>query len=94
MVAPGPNKAIGYGPVNGRPDYIRNAVMHSLQRLKTDYIDLYTTARVDPNVPIEDTVGGLADLIQKGVVVILVYPKLRQLLYARLPAYIPSRLCK
>ncbi len=42
--------------------------MHSLQRLKTDYIDLYTIARVDPNVPIEEMVGALADLIQKGVV--------------------------
>src|SRR3954463_2449051 len=36
MVSPG-----GPGPVNGHPDYIRNAIMHSLQRLKTDYIDLY-----------------------------------------------------
>src|SRR3954470_12303844 len=44
---------MGPGPVSGRPDYIHNAVMHSLQRLKTDYIDLYTLARIDPNVPIE-----------------------------------------
>lgn len=58
----------GPGPVNGHPDYIRNAVMQSLQRLKTDYIDLYTTARVDPNIPIEETVGALAELIQKGLV--------------------------
>lgn len=59
---------IGYGPVNGHPDYIRHAVMHSLQRLKTDYIDLYTLARVDPNIPIEETVGALAELVAKGVV--------------------------
>lgn len=58
----------GPGPVSGNPDYIRNAVMHSLQRLKTDYIDLYTLARVDPNVPIEDTVGALAELVAKGIV--------------------------
>jgi aryl-alcohol dehydrogenase-like predicted oxidoreductase len=58
----------GPGLVNGHPDYIRNAVMHSLQRLKTDYIDLYTPARVDPNVPIEETVGALADLVAKGIV--------------------------
>ncbi len=58
----------GPGPVNGHPDYLRNAVMHSLQRLKTDYIDLYTTARIDPNVPIEDTIGALSDLVAKGVV--------------------------
>jgi aryl-alcohol dehydrogenase-like predicted oxidoreductase len=58
----------GYGPVNGHPDYIRNAVMHSLQRLKTDYIDLYTLGRVDPGIPVEDTVGALSELVAKGVV--------------------------
>jgi aryl-alcohol dehydrogenase-like predicted oxidoreductase len=63
MVAPG-----GPGPVNGSPDYIRNAVLHSLQRLKTDYIDLYTLARIDPNVPIEETIGAMAELVQKGLV--------------------------
>lgn len=68
FVSPGPNKSMGRGPINGHPDYIRNAVMYSLQRLKTDYIDLYTPARVDPNVPIEDTVGALADLVEKGVI--------------------------
>ena len=68
MVAPGPNGTMAPGPVNTRPDYLRNAVMHSLQRLKTDYIDLYTPARVDPNVPIEETIGALADLVQKGVI--------------------------
>jgi aryl-alcohol dehydrogenase-like predicted oxidoreductase len=68
FLAPGPDNSIGIGPVNTHPDYIRNAVLYSLQRLKTDYIDLYTPARVDPNVPIEDTVGALADLVQKGIV--------------------------
>jgi Predicted oxidoreductases (related to aryl-alcohol dehydrogenases) len=58
----------GYGPVNNHPDYIRNAVMHSLQRLKTDYIDLYTLARIDPHVPIEESVGALSELVDKGVV--------------------------
>lgn len=58
----------GPGPVNGHPDYIRNAVMQSLQRLKTNYIDLYTLARVDPNIPIEDTVGALSELVAKGIV--------------------------
>ena len=56
------------GPVNTHPDYLRNAVLYSLRRLKTDYIDLYTPARVDPNVPIEETVGALADLVEKGVI--------------------------
>ncbi len=63
LIAPG-----GTGPINTHPDYLRNAVMYSLQRLKTDYIDLYTPARVDPTVPIEETVGALADLVQKGVI--------------------------
>lgn len=58
----------GYGSVNGHPDYIRNAVMHSLQRLKTDYIDLYTLGRVDPKIPIEETVGALSELVAKGTV--------------------------
>lgn len=58
----------GYGPVNNHPDCIRNAVMHSLQRLKTDYIDLYTLARIDPHVPIEESVGALSELVDKGVV--------------------------
>ena len=66
--APGPNKSVGSGPVTAHPDYLRNAVLYSLQRLKTDYIDLYTPARVDPTVPIEDTIGALADLVAKGVV--------------------------
>jgi aryl-alcohol dehydrogenase-like predicted oxidoreductase len=68
MRAPGVNKTMGFGPVNAHPDYLRNAVLFSLQRLKTDYIDLYTPARVDPNVPIEEVVGALSDLITKGVV--------------------------
>jgi aryl-alcohol dehydrogenase-like predicted oxidoreductase len=68
LVAPGPNGSMARGPVNGHPDYLRNAVMHSLQVLKTDYIDLYTPARVDPNVPIEETIGALADLVEKGVI--------------------------
>lgn len=68
LLAPGPNGAMMGGPVYTHPDYIRNAVMYSLQRLKTDYIDLYTPARVDPNIPIEDTIGALADLVQKGVI--------------------------
>ena len=47
----------GYGPLNGHPNFLFNAVMYSLQRLKTDYIDLYTLGRIDPSVPIEESVG-------------------------------------
>jgi len=59
---------IGYGTVNGHPDFLRNTVMYSLQRLKTDCIDLYTLGRVDPNVPIEESVGALSELVKKGVI--------------------------
>jgi aryl-alcohol dehydrogenase-like predicted oxidoreductase len=45
--APGPNGTFAPGPVNGHPDYLRNAVLQSLQRLKVDYIDFYTPARLD-----------------------------------------------
>jgi aryl-alcohol dehydrogenase-like predicted oxidoreductase len=54
--------------VNGRPEYIRKAVEGSLRRLGTDYIDLYYQHRVDPNVPIEDTIGTMADLVKEGKV--------------------------
>jgi aryl-alcohol dehydrogenase-like predicted oxidoreductase len=68
QVAPGPNGTMAHGPVNSHPDYLRHAVMFSLRRLKTDYIDLYTPGRVDPNIPIEETIGALADLVQKGLI--------------------------
>jgi aryl-alcohol dehydrogenase-like predicted oxidoreductase len=54
--------------VNGRPDYVRWSCDLSLQRLGTDYIDLYWQHRVDPEVPIEETVGAMADLVAEGKV--------------------------
>src|SRR5450756_2830440 len=48
--------------INGRPEYVRSACDASLQRLGTDHIDLYYQHRVDPTVPIEETVGAMADL--------------------------------
>jgi aryl-alcohol dehydrogenase-like predicted oxidoreductase len=68
LLLPGPHKTTLIGPVNGRPDYLRHAVLYSLERLGTDYIDLYSTARVDPQVPIEETIGALAELVQQGLV--------------------------
>ncbi|BAU12655.1 aldo/keto reductase [Leptolyngbya sp. NIES-3755] len=53
---------------DNRPVAVRNFLAYSLQRLGVDYIDLYYPARVDPNVPIEETVGAIADLIQEGKV--------------------------
>lgn len=68
LVTPGANGGMAPGLVNTHPDYLRNAIFYSLRRLKTEYIDLYTPARVDPNVPIEETIGALADLVQKGLI--------------------------
>jgi aryl-alcohol dehydrogenase-like predicted oxidoreductase len=52
--------------IDTRPVAIRNFLSYSLQRLKVDYIDLYYPGRVDPNVPIEDTVGALGELVKEG----------------------------
>jgi len=54
--------------ISGRPEYVKEACNKSLQRLKTDYIDIYSQHRVDPEVPIEDTVGAIARLIEEGKV--------------------------
>jgi aryl-alcohol dehydrogenase-like predicted oxidoreductase len=54
--------------INGRPDYVRKACDASLQRLGVDTIDVYYQHRVDPETPIEDTVGAMADLVNAGKV--------------------------
>jgi aryl-alcohol dehydrogenase-like predicted oxidoreductase len=54
--------------INGRPEYVRDACEQSLRRLGTDYIDVYYLHRVDPTVPIEATVGAMADLVRQGKV--------------------------
>jgi len=54
--------------VNGRPEYVRASCEGSLKRLGVDHIDLYYQHRVDPTVPIEDTVGALAELVWQGKV--------------------------
>ncbi|MGH8289736.1 MAG: aldo/keto reductase [Steroidobacteraceae bacterium] len=61
----------GAGEFNGydsRPAAVRNFIAYSLKRLGVDYIDIYRPARLDPNVPIEDTVGAIAELIREGYV--------------------------
>ncbi len=52
--------------VSGRPEYVRSACDASLKRLGVDHIDLYYQHRVDPEVPIEDTVGAMVGLVQAG----------------------------
>ncbi|GLQ93808.1 aldo/keto reductase [Dyella acidisoli] len=54
--------------VNGRPEYVRASCEASLKRLGVDHIDLYYQHRVDPNVPIEETVGAMAELVTAGKV--------------------------
>ena len=54
--------------ISGKPDYVREACDASLRRLKVDVIDLYYQHRVDPDTPIEDTVGAMADLVRQGKV--------------------------
>src|SRR4029077_15634628 len=54
--------------INGRPEYVRQACDASLSRLGVDHIDLYYQHRVDPKVPIEETVGAMADLVKEGKV--------------------------
>ncbi|MFI0966468.1 aldo/keto reductase [Streptomyces sp. NPDC021080] len=56
------------GPQDGSAEHVRSSVHGSLQRLGTDYIDLYYQHRVDPNVPIEETAGALGELVAEGKV--------------------------
>jgi aryl-alcohol dehydrogenase-like predicted oxidoreductase len=56
---------IGY---DARPAAVKTALAYTLTRLGTDYVDLYQPARLDPNVPIEETVGAIAELVQAGYV--------------------------
>ena len=58
----------GANLVNGRPEYVQAACDASLKRLGVDVIDLYYQHRVDPNVPVEDTVGAMARLVEQGKV--------------------------
>ena len=62
----GPDGAwLGY---DARPAAVKTALAYTLKRLKTDYVDVYQPARLDPNVPIEETVGAIADLVKAGYV--------------------------
>jgi aryl-alcohol dehydrogenase-like predicted oxidoreductase len=54
--------------VNGKPEYVKKSCEDSLKRLGVDHIDLYYQHRVDPNVPIEDTIQAMADLVKEGKV--------------------------
>ncbi len=53
---------------DGRPASVKNFLAYTLRRLGTDYVDIYRLARLDPNVPIEDTIGAMADMVKAGYV--------------------------
>jgi aryl-alcohol dehydrogenase-like predicted oxidoreductase len=59
---------LAYVGIDGRPVAVRNFLAYSLQRLGTDYVDIYRLGRLDPQVPIEDTVGAIAEMIAAGYV--------------------------
>ncbi|MBC6611412.1 aldo/keto reductase [Hymenobacter sp. BT507] len=56
------------GGYNGRPEYVRKSIERSLRNLGTDYVDLYYLHRVDPNTPLEETVGAMSRLVEEGKV--------------------------
>jgi aryl-alcohol dehydrogenase-like predicted oxidoreductase len=56
----------GFSGYDARPAAVKNFAAYSLQRLGTDYIDIYRPSRLDPAVPIEDTIGAIADLVKAG----------------------------
>src|ERR1700681_944571 len=58
----------GFGLYDARPAAVKNFLTYSLRRLRTDYVDIYRPARLDPNVPIEETVGAIAEMVKAGYV--------------------------
>jgi pyridoxine 4-dehydrogenase len=58
----------GWAGVDARPLAVKNFLAYTLRRLGTEYVDIYRPARVDPSVPIEDTIGAMADLVKAGYV--------------------------
>jgi aryl-alcohol dehydrogenase-like predicted oxidoreductase len=63
-----PGDMTGVGPQDGSAAHVRTSIEGSLERLGTDYVDLYYQHRVDPKVPIEETVGAMAELVEEGKV--------------------------
>lgn len=58
----------GWSIIDGRPEAVKNFLAYTLRRLGTDYVDIYRPARVDPDVPIEETVGAIGDMVRAGYV--------------------------
>jgi aryl-alcohol dehydrogenase-like predicted oxidoreductase len=60
--------AMGWSGYDSRPAAVRNFLAYTLRRLRVDYIDIYRPARLDPAVPIEDTVGAITEMVKAGYV--------------------------
>src|SRR5690606_24150920 len=58
---------VAEGKQGARPEYVRQALEHSLRRLRTDHVDLYQLHKPDPEVPIADTLGALAEAVRAGL---------------------------
>jgi aryl-alcohol dehydrogenase-like predicted oxidoreductase len=58
----------GWGSIDGRPESVRNFLAYSLNRLGVDHIDVYRLTRLDPNVPIEETIGAIKEMVEAGYV--------------------------
>jgi aryl-alcohol dehydrogenase-like predicted oxidoreductase len=58
----------GWAGNDGRPEAVKNFLAYTLSRLRTEYVDIYRPARLDPAVPVEDTVGAIAEMVQAGYV--------------------------
>lgn len=56
-----------YG-IDSRPEHVKSYLAYTLKRLGTDYVDLYQPARIDPHIPVEDTIGAVADMVKAGYV--------------------------
>lgn len=80
--------------VDSRPEHVKEVAEASLKRLGTDVIDLFYQHRVDPNVPIEDTVGAMAELVREGKVGRSAFRKPAPLPSAALTPYIRSLPCR
>jgi aryl-alcohol dehydrogenase-like predicted oxidoreductase len=68
MDAAKPGDMSSVGPLDGSAEHVRSSIEGSLERLGTEHVDLYYQHRVDPNVPIEETVGAMAELVEQGKV--------------------------
>jgi aryl-alcohol dehydrogenase-like predicted oxidoreductase len=58
----------GWSGTDGRPEAVKNFLAYSLSRLRTEYVDIYRPARLDPAVPVEETVGAIAEMVREGYV--------------------------